>query len=212
MFIKLSTLESYTPVAKDGEIGRISDFLIDERDWSVRWLVINTGRWLPGKKVLVAPSAAERIDVKTENLPIDLSIQQIRESPWFDADAPVSRQREKQTLEYYGWPMYWGPIPTAEQLADDRHEGDPHLRSMRELRGYQVEAADRRLGTVDDIIIDEDVWRVQTFAVRQGRWFRKEIVTLDPKTIDEVRWRDRRILVDGASQPEQIRAALFAER
>jgi hypothetical protein len=42
----------YTVLATDGEIGEVSDFLLDD-ELKLRYLVIGTGRWLPGKTVML---------------------------------------------------------------------------------------------------------------------------------------------------------------
>src|SRR3546814_2187240 len=51
-------VEGYHVAASDGEIGHIDDFLVDDTDWSLRFLVIDTRNWLTGRKVLVAPAWA----------------------------------------------------------------------------------------------------------------------------------------------------------
>ena len=41
--------------ASDGEIGYVEDFLLQDTDWSIHNLVVDTTNWWPGKKVLIAP-------------------------------------------------------------------------------------------------------------------------------------------------------------
>ena len=48
--------------ARDGEIGKVHSFLFDDDNWTIRYLVVDTGRWLPGRKVLIAPTALGRPD------------------------------------------------------------------------------------------------------------------------------------------------------
>jgi len=47
--------------AADGEIGHVEDFIIDDETWSIRYLIIDTRNWWPGKKVLVSPQWIERV-------------------------------------------------------------------------------------------------------------------------------------------------------
>jgi hypothetical protein len=61
-------------VATDGEIGHVDPFYFDDEEWAVRYLVVNTGGWLKGGRVLISPIAVrgtgweqDRIDL---NLPL----------------------------------------------------------------------------------------------------------------------------------------------
>ena len=53
-----SRLIGKTVNALNGEIGSVDDLYFDDQTWSVRYLVVDTGKWLPGRKVLVATEAA----------------------------------------------------------------------------------------------------------------------------------------------------------
>ena len=48
-------VSDYTIEATDGGVGRVEDFIIDDEPWVIRYMIIDTGNWLPGKKVIVAP-------------------------------------------------------------------------------------------------------------------------------------------------------------
>ncbi len=47
----ISPLKGFTIEASDGTIGTVCDFLFDDASWKVRWLVIDCGTWLRGRKV-----------------------------------------------------------------------------------------------------------------------------------------------------------------
>src|SRR3546814_3688958 len=70
--------------ASDGEIGHIDDFLVDDTDWSLRFLVIDTRNWLPGRKVLVAPAWARGIDWSDEKLLVDTDRDTIKKAPEYE--------------------------------------------------------------------------------------------------------------------------------
>ncbi len=55
-----SAIKGYAIQASDGAIGAVSDFLFDDVSWRVRWLVVDTGHWLSGRKVLLPPSVLGR--------------------------------------------------------------------------------------------------------------------------------------------------------
>ena len=62
MLTNASLIKGCTVAASDGHIGSVSDFLFDDSTWLVRWLVVDTGNWLSGRKVLLPPSVLGRLD------------------------------------------------------------------------------------------------------------------------------------------------------
>ena len=103
-----SAINGYAIEASDGDIGTVSDFLFDDASWLVRWLVVDTGNWLSGRKVLLPPSALGRLYANDRVFAVRLTKQQIKDSPEIDTDRPVSRQMETSVYDYYGWSPYWG--------------------------------------------------------------------------------------------------------
>jgi hypothetical protein len=77
-------VEGYHVAATDGEIGHVEDFLIDDRDWAIHLLGINTGNWLPGRTVVISPAWLRGIDWSGRRIQVDLSRQQIKHSPAYD--------------------------------------------------------------------------------------------------------------------------------
>ena len=98
--------------ATDGDIGHVKDFYFDDKTWSIRYLVVDTGSWLGGREVLLpphvfAPTALAISNSDNRVLPANLTRQQIENSPSVDSQRPVSRQFEAEYHRYYGWPVYW---------------------------------------------------------------------------------------------------------
>ena len=52
----IKDLISYPIDAVDGKVGKVEDALFDDRYWRLRYVVADTGTWLPGKKVLLSPA------------------------------------------------------------------------------------------------------------------------------------------------------------
>jgi hypothetical protein len=48
--------------ATDGEIGHVEDFLVDDADWSIRCITVDTRNWWPGERVLISPRSVREID------------------------------------------------------------------------------------------------------------------------------------------------------
>ena len=108
MLRNASAIDGYAIEASDGRLGTVSDFLFDDVSWMVRWLVVDTGNWLSGRKVLLPPSVLGHPDAEAKKFPVRLTMQQVKDSPDIDTERPVSRQIETGIYDYYGWSPYWG--------------------------------------------------------------------------------------------------------
>jgi hypothetical protein len=102
-----SVIHGYAIEASDGRLGTVSDFLFEDTSWMIRWLVVDTGHWLSGRKVLLPPSALEQPDAGRRQFPVKLTMQQVKDSPDVDTDRPVSRQLESNIYNHYAWDPYW---------------------------------------------------------------------------------------------------------
>ena len=202
-------LRDYHIQATDGNIGRIKDFLFEGDEWVVRYAVVDTGEWLSGRKVLLVPDVLGLPSTEGEVVPVDLTQEQVQNSPDIDAEKPVSRQNELDLFEYYGWSPYWGaghggftrPVvravePEQKEAAGIAPPGDPHLRSMREVDGYKIHATDDHIGHVEDFIIDEEQWLVRYIVVDTRNWLPGKRVLVSPEWVQRIRWRDRGVWVE----------------
>ena len=80
-FAQHSRREWTSHSASDGEIGHIEDFIIDDETWAIRYLVIDTQNWWPGKKVLVSPLWIERVSWDESKVFANLLRETIKQSP-----------------------------------------------------------------------------------------------------------------------------------
>ncbi len=94
----ISPLKGFTIEASDGTIGTVCDFLFDDASWKVRWLVIDCGTWLRGRKVLIHPSAISREDLEQLQFVVALTKAQVEGSPELAEDKPVSRSSTLTTV------------------------------------------------------------------------------------------------------------------
>ena len=108
MLSQATTLKGYTLDSLDGEIGKVKEFYFDDRHWTIRYLVADTGNWLTGRQVLISPYALMAVSKEEQHISVDLTTKQIEDSPSLNSDKPVSRQFGEAYYGYYGWPMYWG--------------------------------------------------------------------------------------------------------
>src|SRR5207237_4322396 len=81
----------YAIQARDGAIGHVDDFLIDDRAWTIRWLVVDTRNWLPRKHVLVSPEGVEDVSWTDGAVRGGGSRAQTRGAPEHDRARPVAR-------------------------------------------------------------------------------------------------------------------------
>ena len=114
--------------ASDGEIGHVRDFYFDDKNWTVRYLVADTGRWLTGRLVLISPHALGHLYPKGKVLLVNLSRQQIEDSPSIDEHKPVSRQHE-ENHRHYGYPYYAGSFSgSGSRIRENANKPGAHLR------------------------------------------------------------------------------------
>jgi len=224
MLRSLKELFGYSIRATDDIIGGVHDFFLGDRDWTVRYLVVDTGTWLPGRKVLIAPEALEKPDWPSMTFPVNLTKEQVRNSPDIDTAKPVSRRQEEALRGYYDWPLYWGGfvppagtgayLPTPAELeripqpvrqqrsaaAVQERPEDTHLRSAREIMGYHIQAIDDEIGHVDDFVLDDDGWRTRYFVLDTRNWLPGRKVLVSPDWVDAVDWNEHKVHVSLTKQ------------
>lgn len=212
-----SEFEGYAIGASDGVIGHVTDVFVDDADWTVRWLVVETGSWLSSRKVLISPMAVGEPDRRAKTLPVSITREQVRQSPDRDTHKPVSRQHEFDLTGYYGYSPYWddpelwggesnaNPFWAAEARAmagyPDYGEtyvsatasakpdnADSHLQSTNELTTYRVHASDGNIGHVRDLLVEDHTWAIRYLVVETGHWWHGESVLIPPAWISEVNW------------------------
>ncbi|MFZ4625275.1 MAG: PRC-barrel domain-containing protein [Rhodoferax sp.] len=93
--------------ASDGDIGHLQELLVDEKTWSIRYMVVDTRHYWIGHTVLVSPDWVKDINWGESNVTLDLMQQSVKDSPRFDSTAELNRQRETEIHQHYGRPNYW---------------------------------------------------------------------------------------------------------
>lgn len=206
MLHHLHELKQFRLEATDGTIGRVKDFLFDERHWTVRYMVADTGTWLPGRKVLVSPVSLGTPDWDNKRFEVKLTKEQVESQPGLDSDAPVSRQHERKWFQSYGYPYYWigptpawgygaepaalfaGQTPGAGEDAAAEEEGDPHLRSLEEVRSYKVATENETFGHVEDLLMDDATWTIRYVQIDTRKWLPGQTVVLSPDWFNRFDW------------------------
>jgi hypothetical protein len=202
--------------ASDGEIGHINDFYFDDQNWAVRYLVADTGTWLPGRQVLLSPHAfGSSLHEIGKDLLVNLTRKQIEGGPSIDLHKPVSRQCEEEYYRYYGWPYYWqgdglwgmsgfpileqptNPLPgkTAAAKGPQPPRADAHLRSTRSVNGYHLQASDGIVGHVCDFMMDTQSWAIRQLVIKTGHRFSGKEVSILTSKVDRISYEDSTVFV-----------------
>ena len=199
--------------ATDGDIGKLHDIYFDDAHWTIRYLVIATSAsWLGGRKIRISPGSILPSDGPGETLSLNLTREQIRNSPDIETDQPVLRQHENEFAHDYVWPvgpvgrfpatgmagssyLYTGshyshttlPVETTAEPATVKPEYDPHLRSAREVSGYHVSASDGEIGRVEDFEYELGAATVRGLVIDAGSWVVGRTILIPVHAITEIR-------------------------
>ncbi len=111
----VNEITGYHVEGSNGDIGHIEDFILDDSDWQLRYLVVDTKNWWPGRKVVIDPKWTEEIDWHQRKFHLSMTKEQIKDSPEFDPGTPINREYEEQLYDFYGRPKYWKSMYFGEQ-------------------------------------------------------------------------------------------------
>jgi len=227
MLIKAKLLNGYKLACLDGPIGKVKDFYFDDRHWTIRYLVADTGTWLAANQVLISPYALNRVVKEEKGITVNLTKAQIEKSPSLGSHNPISRQFEVDYHGYYGWPTYWsgtsewGDTPYIERDRNkwrkfnaDAKPGDHHLRSTHAVTGYHLQMLDGEIGHIEDFIVDDENWTIRYLVVATGNWWPGKKVLVSPQWIERVSWDESKVYANLSCQtvkesPEYSEAALL---
>lgn len=207
MLRSAKSLRGHVIEATDGHVGKVHALLFDGHTWAIRYLVVDTGGWLPGRKVLIAATSLGRPRWDERVFPVTLTRDQVQHAPDVDTDKPVSRQREAELHAYYDWIPYWGmgsdlvgtvavPTPAERAAIEKAAKGDPNLRSTREVAGYRIHATDGEIGHIEDFIASDSDWVIRYLVADTRNWLPGRKVLLSPKWVHDISWDQREVWVD----------------
>jgi PRC-barrel domain protein len=213
MLRRVESLRNFSIGAKDGEIGTVVEFFFDDEKWTIRYLVADTGGWLAGRKVLIAPIFFGAVDWAGNIFNVNLTRRQVKNSPRIDTDKPVSRQHESSFYDYYNLPYYWfnaaasnppavapgataASAPEAAVFGQSSSSEDIHLRSTEDISGSYIETTDGDLGHLEDFIIDDQNWVIRYLLIDTNNWWPGKKVLIAPEWVKDMVEIDSRVYVD----------------
>lgn len=160
MLSNLSDILGYDIKATDKPAGTVDDIYIDDVLWTVRHVAIADAGGLGTQMASVEPDSLGRLDRETHHLQVNKTHDQIAEGPDVSGDLPVANQGTRR--------------------------GDPHLRSIREMKGYKVVSGGGAVGLIDDFIAGDDDWKIHFIVIAANEAAGNRKVLVGPGMIDQV--------------------------
>lgn len=209
MLRNVKSLAGFKIHATDGYIGKADDFFFDENTWTIRYLIVDTGPWLVGRKVMVYTAAIDKPDWDREEFLLNVSQEKVKNSPDIDVKRPISREQQMQLHSYYQWPGYAylhfpapdivPPPPPTPQMPPQfppEDQEQSHLRSAEEVKGYHIQATDGEIGHVEDFLVDDESWVLRYLIVDTRNWLPGKKVLIAPEWIQDIIWHDQKVFVE----------------
>jgi hypothetical protein len=213
-----SELKSYHIHATDGDMGKMKDIYFDDKDWTIRYAVLDTRRWLPSRHVLLSPTAFDNLNKENMSLNVVHDKETVRNSPEITEGAFISKDVEHSLSGYYGWSRYWmgnmlwgsqdqpilptsATMTTEEIQQETEAQTEPEdygLRSVEETLAFKVHANDGSVGRVADMVFDDVYWKLRYLVIRDKDAILEEgYHVIKPEDILAVEWSEQGIYVDG---------------
>ena len=168
----------------------VADFYFDDKDWIIRYVAANTGNWLQGRHILIAPEAIGVKNWDAAFFPALVSKAQVENSPVVEIDKPITREKELELVQYYEWTNYWtftAPMPSTTVGV---------LQSANGVIDYSIDAVDGELGKVYDFIIEDTTWTVRYLVVDTAKWLTGRKVLVSPFWAKGINWDERTVSVE----------------
>jgi hypothetical protein len=205
VLIETSALWDFTIFAVDGEIGRVSDLQVDDRRWAVADIVVSVGHWPVDRLVILPPARVAGTDEIRRAIRVRLTAAEIADAPSVATHPSVSLQRRVATYQYLGFPFVvgeldsWNPVFAMAGVAepDATHQPlDLHLRSLRGLGHYEVEAGGVAAGHIEGWLVDSHGWRVSYAVVKAAVGAARKHLLLPVSPLGPISWSGRAIHAD----------------
>jgi hypothetical protein len=205
MLLRVRELQDYTIRATDGDIGHVEQLYFDDQTWTIKYVVVDVGNWLSGRKVLISPAVVIEADASGKNIHVSLTREEIQKGAGIDTHKPVALQHPTDYSILLGWPpYYWGLTSgypssgsagtgSASERSEDtgfKGENNPHLRSTDVVGGYHIMAVDGEIGHIEDFMVDDQTWTVRYAVADTRNWWPGKKVLLATEWILWVSWAE----------------------
>jgi sporulation protein YlmC with PRC-barrel domain len=221
MMVSYRQLRGFTVQALDGAAGRVKDFIFDEKNWAIRYIVYEHGVGALHRKNMLAPEDIRKADPESMRLNVGATSREVNRNRHHDEEIDLAKDGGKSSVSRTSWEIlfhqlspavqpdqmsnsYRGPIP-AEWLENafgpvDRSENDVSLESGTSILGYHVATNDGVRGTVDDFIIDSRDWTVSHLVINVGHGKNGKRILVSPEWVDWVSRKQKKISISADKQ------------
>jgi len=76
----MQAVTGYHIQSVDGEIGHVNSFMVDDKNWAIHELVIETGHWYSGKEILIPTSKVKKISYEEAKVFVSLTKEDIQQT------------------------------------------------------------------------------------------------------------------------------------
>ena len=101
-------VRGYRVECSDAKVGEVVDFAYDDETWHVRYVVVETQRFSPHRRVLIAPSWTQRIDWTDRAITLDLTCDEVERAPSLEPGEEVDTAYEETLRAHFGMPSKGG--------------------------------------------------------------------------------------------------------
>ncbi len=112
----------YKVMASDKQAGKVVDMILDDHEWKIKYLVVDTNGFLPLGDVLLSVKHVDGFVTDDEIISIDISSDELKHCPKYDSNAPVNRDYVMKYYDYEG-----RLVGTAEKNVDEYSKLDKGL-------------------------------------------------------------------------------------
>lgn len=195
MLRSLDTISRYDILTSDGERRGVVTTLFDTAVWELRYLIVNSGGFSPTPVMLACP-ATEAPHEAAHVLPVALTADQVDNSPTIVMNMVMTPSTQKRLNECYALYQYWAlsgyasaTLPLA--LIASPEVGPPKATVFRDAQtvvSMSVAAAGGVVGTVEDVMVDDELWDMRTVLVRRSGGPSGKLMRIPVKAIERVDW------------------------
>jgi len=203
MLIQASELWRFRLSTADGAVGRVHDLQVDDRRWTVTDVVVGLGHWLTDRSVILSPASVVKLDEPRRSLRVGLTADELARAPSLATHPSVAEQHHVPPYQYLGLPLMVGELKAEDagfavallERKQDSARADWHLRSLRALAHYRIEADGGTAGWVEDWLVELRDWTVAYVVVRVAFGSTRRHVLLPVEWLGPISWTARVVYV-----------------
>ncbi len=110
-------VQGFSIKSLDGDIGHVDGFILNDVNWTIEYLIVDTRNWLPSSRnVLISPNWLSSVNWVEKSVCVGLTSEQITNSPKFDINKSINPDIENLLRNFYA------ELTKQLKSKKDRHE------------------------------------------------------------------------------------------